>query len=277
MTATASAGHAGTQSLAERLDRVPLSGWHRQITAIVGVGSFFDLYEVFLGGVLAAVLAEQWDLSSAGKGAVIAAAFAGMFVGANVMSRVADRIGRRRVFMINLLSYSVLSIVAAFSPDLAFFVVIRFLCGVGIGSELVLVDTYLAEFLPNRVRGRYISWAYVVGFLGVPVAALIGARLVASQQVFGLDGWRWLLVAGGLGALFVFLVRRRLPESPRWLQTQGRDAEAEQIVAEIERRAGATTSASTAYSDLCPDLCPDLRPDRPPRPLLPNGLWAGSG
>ena len=100
--------------------------------------------------------------------------FAGMFAGANVMSRLADRIGRRQVFMINLGSYSVLSIIAAFSPDLTFVVVVRFLTGVGIGAYLVLVEDYLAEFLPGRVRGRYISWAYVVGFLGVPVAALIG-------------------------------------------------------------------------------------------------------
>lgn len=267
MSATTSPGLAGTPSLAARLDRVPISGWHRQITAIVGVGSFFDLYEVFLGGVLAAVLAKQWHLGSSGKAVVIAAAFAGMFVGANVMSRLADRIGRRRVFMINLASYSLLSLIAAFSPNLTFFVIIRFLSGVGIGAELVLVDTYLSEFLPGRVRGRYISWAYVVGFLGVPVAALIGARTVAQHQVLGLDGWRWLLIAGGLGAVFVLLIRRRLPESPRWLETTSRRDEAEQIVLEVERRSGVETA-------LAPSPVPQTAgaahpvPEAPPRVRL---------
>ncbi|MBA8794970.1 putative MFS transporter [Friedmanniella endophytica] len=229
---------------AARLDRLPVLGWHRGLTVLVGLGSFFDLYEVFLGGVLAAVLAERWHLDATGKALVIGSAFAGMFVGANLMSALADRIGRRRVFMINLAGYSLLSVVAAFSPNLGFFVVVRFLCGIGIGSELVLVDTYLAEFLPRAVRGRYISWAYVVGFLGVPVAALFGARAVAKQQILGLEGWRWLLIAGGLGALVVLLVRRRLPESPRWLLTHGRAAEAETVVAGLERRAGVTTPAA---------------------------------
>lgn len=266
MSTTTTSGLAGTPSLAARLDRVPISGWHRQITAIVGVGSFFDLYEVFLGGVLAAVLAKQWNLGSSGKAMVIAAAFAGMFVGANVMSRLADRIGRRRVFMINLASYSLLSLIAAFSPNLTFFVIIRFLGGIGIGAELVLVDTYLAEFLPGRVRGRYISWAYVVGFLGVPVAALIGARTVAQHQVLGLDDWRWLLIAGGLGALFVLVVRRRLPESPRWLEAAGRHAEAEQIVTEVERRSGVETAASP--SPVSRAAAPDEPPAPPPRVRL---------
>ncbi|UIJ34829.1 MFS transporter [Allobranchiibius sp. GilTou73] len=230
---------------AERLDALPVSGWHRRMTAIVGIGSFFDLYEVFLGGVLATVLAEQWGLGTTGKAMVIAAAFAGMFVGALAMSSLADRIGRRKVFMLNLASYSVLSIAAGFSPNLTVFVILRFLCGVGIGSELVLVDTYLAEFLPGRVRGRYISWAYVVGFLGVPLAALIGARVVAKHQILGLDGWRWLLIAGGLGAVFVFAARTLLPESPRWLESRGRYAEADAIVSDIERRSGAVRAART--------------------------------
>ena len=230
---------AATQpGLGARLDELPVSGWHRRMTAIVGVGSFFDLYEVFLGGVLAAVLAEKWDLGTTGKSLVIASAFAGMFVGANVMSALADRWGRRRVFIINLTSYSILSVVAAFSPDLTFFVVVRFLAGVGIGAELVLVDTYLAEFLPRKVRGRYISWAYVVGFLGVPLAALLGARLVAGREILGVDGWRWLLVIGGVGALFVLFARTFLPESPRWLETHGRAVEAEEVVRRVEAASG---------------------------------------
>jgi putative MFS transporter len=224
--------------LAARLEALPLSNWHRMLTLIVGIGSFFDLYEVFLGGVLAPVLAKQWALSSTGKSAVIACAFIGMFVGANLMSVLADHWGRRRVFILNLASYAILSVASAFAPNLAVFVVLRFFCGVGIGSELVLVDTYLAEFLPSAVRGRYIAWAYTFGFLGVPVAALFGAHVVATTTVAGIDGWRWLLIAGGLGALFVLGVQHALPESPRWLATRGRDADALAAVGYIERKVG---------------------------------------
>jgi putative MFS transporter len=213
-----------------------MSNWQRWLTLIVGIGSFFDLYEVFLGGVLAPVLAKQWALDSTGKSAVIACAFTGMFVGANFMSVLADRFGRRNIFILNLASYAVLSVASAFSPNLTVFVILRFFCGIGVGSELVLVDTYLAEFLPARLRGRYIAWAYTVGFLGVPVAALFGAHVVAKNSFAGVDGWRWLLIAGGLGAVFVVAVQKSLPESPRWLAARGRGADAAAVVDDIERK-----------------------------------------
>ncbi|MGW8975031.1 MFS transporter [Streptomyces platensis] len=229
---------------AARLDRLPPSRWHRRLTLIVGIGAFFDLYEIFLGGVLAAVLADQWHLGHTAKSWVIAAGFLGMFVGANVLSVLADRFGRRRMFLVNLAGYALFSLLCAAAPDLSWLLVLRFLAGLGLGGELVLVDTYLAEFLPRAVRGRYIAYAYTLGFVGVPVAALLGARLVAAHRLFGIEGWRWLLVAGALGAVFLQLMRRRLPESPRWLTVQGRGAEAERIVAGLEERVARETGGS---------------------------------
>lgn len=88
------------------LERLPLSRWHWRLVVLVGIGTFFDLYEVFLGGVLAPVLAKEFALGTLGKSMVIAAGFAGMFIGANVLSIAADRLGRRRVFILNLLVYS---------------------------------------------------------------------------------------------------------------------------------------------------------------------------
>ena len=223
---------AGTGTAAV-LDRLPVTGWHWRLTILVGLGSFFDLYEVFLGGVLAPVLAKEFGLARVGKALVLAAGFAGMFVGANVLSVLADRLGRRRVFILNLLVYSLFSLAAAFSPNIETFLVLRFVAGIGLGAELVLVDTYLAEFVPGRVRGRMTAWAYTVGFLGVPLAALLGGKLVAKQELLGVEGWRWLLVFGGLGAVFVLAVRTLLPESPRWLQSVGRDAEAWAVVRSV--------------------------------------------
>jgi putative MFS transporter len=235
------------------LDRLPVSRWHWRLVVLVGLGSFFDLYEVFLGGVLAPVLAKEFGLGSTGKALVIAAGFAGMFVGANVLSIAADRLGRRRVFILNLLLYSFFSLAAAFSPNIETFLVLRFLAGIGLGAELVLVDTYLAEFAPSRVRGRMTAWAYTIGFLGVPLAALLGGRLVARQELFGIEGWRWLLVFGAFGAVLVLALRTQLPESPRWLESRGRDAEARAVVEGIVRKvapetvmpAGATGSGAS--------------------------------
>ncbi|MFP5022097.1 MFS transporter [Pseudonocardia phyllosphaerae] len=248
----AAAGPAAVDSgSAGLLDALPLSAWHRRLVVFVGLGTFFDLYEVFLGGVLAPILAKEWALSSLGKAAVVSSGFLGMFVGAVLLSIAADRFGRRKIFLVNLLLYSVFSLAAAFAPDLGWFVVLRFLGGLGLGAELVLVDTYLAEFLPRRARGRYTAWAYTVGFVGVPVAALLGGKLVAAQDIAGVEGWRWLLVAGALGALLVLVLRRVLPESPRWLELMGRPDQALAVARSVAAKAGA--------------------PDTPPVPVESNG------
>ena len=215
------------------LEDLPVTAWHWRLVVLVGLGSFFDLYEVFLGGVLAPVLAKDFALGSVGKAAVVGAGFIGMFIGANVLSVAADRLGRRRVFILNLLTYSLFSLAAAFSPNVETFLVLRLLAGIGLGAELVLVDTYIAEFVPARVRGRMTAWSYTVGFLGVPIAALLGGKLVAAQHPLGIDGWRWLLVFGGLGAVFVLVVRTVLPESPRWLESRGRFTEAREVVRSV--------------------------------------------
>lgn len=234
MTQTTPSTAGSPSPVSRRLEVLRPGPWHRRLTAIVGIGAFFDLYEVFLGGVLAAALTEPWHLSQTQKSWIIAAGFLGMFVGANVMSLLADRFGRRRMFLVNLATYSAFSLLCAAAPDMNWLIAARFLAGLGLGAELVLVDTYLSELLPTAVRGRYIAWAYTVGFLGVPLAALLGARLVAEHEIAGVSGWRWLLVAGAFGAFCIQWMRRALPESPRWLEAKGRRAEAEAVVAHIE-------------------------------------------
>lgn len=129
-----SAGQVGVAS--EVLDRLPVTRWHWRLVFLVGIGTFFDLYEVFLGGVLAPVMAAQYELGDLGKAMVIAAGFAGMFVGANVLSVAADRFGRRRVFILNMVLYAVFSLASAFAPDPEIFVILRFLSGIGLGAEL---------------------------------------------------------------------------------------------------------------------------------------------
>jgi MFS transporter, putative metabolite:H+ symporter len=225
-------------SVAARLDRIPPCRLHRRMGIAVGFACFFDLYDIFLGGVLAAVLAEQWDLGTNGKALVISSGFAGMFFGAIVLGYAADRLGRRKTFLLNLSIYSVFSLAAAFSPSLAWLAVLRFCGGFGLGGELTLADSYLSEILPRQVRGTYIARAYTLGFFGVPLAAFIGGRFVAGHELL-IDGWRWLLVVGSLGAAIVYVMRRSLPESPRWHEAQGDDAAAERAVRTIEDRARA--------------------------------------
>jgi putative MFS transporter len=232
-TAAPAAGRRAP-TIAARLDRIPLFSMHRRLAFIVGIGAFFDLYDIFLGGVLAAVLTEQWNLGSTEKALVISSAFAGMFFGAASLGTLADRLGRRRMFLVNLGTYSFFSLLAAFAPNLEWLVVLRFLAGLGLGAELILVDAYLSEVLPNRSRGRWIAWAYTFGFIGVPAVAFLGARFVASEHLL-IDGWRWLLVVGSLGSAIVWMLRRRIPESPRWHEVRGEHERAEAATAEMEQ------------------------------------------
>lgn len=219
--------------IASRIDRLPITRWHWVMIVIVGLGSFFDLYEVFVGGVLGTILTDEWHLGDLGKSFAVGAGFIGMFLGAMFLGVAADRFGRRRMFLINLGVYSLFSLAAAASPNIQTYVVLRLLTGLALGAELTLVDTYLSEFLPRISRGRHIAYSYTVGFFGVPIVALLGGKLVAAHHLL-IDGWRWILIFGAVGAVIVWLLRRKLPESPRWLVAQGRVDEAEQVVAGIE-------------------------------------------
>ncbi|MER7203240.1 MFS transporter [Streptomyces sp. CB01635] len=282
MTQTTPSTAGSPSPVSRRLEVLRPGPWHRRLTAVVGIGAFFDLYEVFLGGVLAAALTEPWHLSQTQKSWIIAAGFLGMFVGANVMSLLADRFGRRRMFLVNLATYSAFSLLCAAAPDVNWLIAARFLAGLGLGAELVLVDTYLSELLPTAVRGRYIAWAYTVGFLGVPLAALLGARLVAEHEIAGVSGWRWLLVAGAFGAFCIQWMRRTLPESPRWLEAKGRRAEAEAVVAHIEtvnepgtagRRPAPRQAAAETETDAVPTVRVPLRRMFQPPYLRRTVMW----
>ncbi|MEV3860346.1 MFS transporter [Streptomyces sp. NPDC050095] len=239
------AGREVWPGVAARLDAVPVGAWHWRVTLLAGLATFFDLYEVFLGGVLGGVLTGQWGLDKDAKALLVGAPFFGMFAGAVFLGRAADRCGRKPLFMVNLAGYSVSSLAAAFAPNLATLVVLRVVAGLFLGAELPLVDTYVSELLPGRVRGRFVAVAYTLGFCGAPVAALLGGQLVAGRHLW-IDGWRWLLVFGGVGAAFVWVLRRSLPESPRWLSSRGRYTDADRVVADVERRAGITPPLPSA-------------------------------
>jgi len=227
---------AASGSIAARLNRLPPTAVHRHATLIAGIGSFFDLFDIFLAGVLATVLTQQFHLTRAALPPIIGSSFVGMFFGATLLGRFADERGRRTGFLVNLGIYSAFTLLGAFSPNLPTLIVTRFLAGVGIGAELPLVDAYLSELLPARHRGRYTAWAYTLGFIGVPAAGFL-ARILVPRQPFGFDGWRWMFVAGSLGAAVIWVLRAKLPESPRWLESVGRMAEADAIVSRMEREA----------------------------------------
>ncbi|SDF08351.1 MFS transporter [Pseudonocardia oroxyli] len=233
-----STSHSTAAEIHARMDRLPITPRHRFAVVAVGIGMFFDLYEVFLAGTLATVLGKEFGVTGTAQKLVLASAFIGAFLGAITLSRLADRLGRRRAFFLTLGIYSVFSVLAAFSPNVELLILFRFLAGVGIGAELPLCDAYLSDLLPARKRGRMIAWAYTLGFCGVPVAGLL-ARVITPHTFLGLEGWRWMFLLGGIGAILCWAMRRGLPESPRWLASVGRGEEADAVVRTFEAQAGA--------------------------------------
>lgn len=238
-------GREQQTTIGARMERLPLVATHRHLTLVVGVGLFFDFFDSNLSGTIAKVLQADFAFGGTELKLVLASAFVGQFFGSIVLGRFADRHGRRRAFMLNLGIYSFFTLLGAFSPNALWLIATRFLAGVGIGAENALSDSYLAEMLPARKRGRYIAWAYTVGFCGVPAVGF-AALWLAPQQVFGVDGWRVLFVLGALGSAVVWGMRRKLIESPRWLSVQGRDVEADALVRRMEAEAGIASPASAA-------------------------------
>lgn len=226
-------GDHSASVIAARLDRLPVSRWHRRVVVLIGLGSFCNLFEISLSTYFGVLLGNQWTLSTLQRALIIAALFPGEMIGSIVLAPLADRLGRRTLFQVNLLTYAVLSLATAFAPNLATFLVLRMCTGIGLGAELTLVDTYLGELLPAARRGRYLCWAYTVGLLAAPVAG--GLATAANTAIGGLAGWRWLLILSAVGGLAVWLLRRRLPESPRWLAATGNTAEADRVLTAIER------------------------------------------
>lgn len=227
---------ASVPSVAARMDRLPITPLHVKATIVIGLGLFFDIYEIFLSGTLSTVLKGKFGLGGTGLTWLLASSFLGMFLGAVTIGRIADRLGRRRAFLLSLGIYSVFTVLAALSPNVAFLVICRFIAGFGIGAEPPVSDAYLGDLLPPKKRGFFTSIAYTVSFVGVPVVGFLGHWLVPLQPL-GVEGWRWLFLFGALGALIIFVLRTGLPESPRWLASAGRDAEAEAIVERFERAA----------------------------------------
>ncbi|MFL6053296.1 MAG: MFS transporter [Actinoallomurus sp.] len=225
-------------TIAERMDRLPVTRTHRRATVAVGLGLFFEFYEVFMAGVLSSVLIETFNLTKKQLPPILASTFIGMFIGALLLGRFADRFGRRGGFLLNLGCYSLFSFIGAFSPSALFLMTSRFLAGIGLGAEPPLADTYLTDLLPSRKRGRFIAIAYTVAFCGVPVVGFF-AHSVVDWTILGIAGWRWMFVFGALGAVVVFFLRKGLPESPRWLESVGRHEEADRAVTALEEEARA--------------------------------------
>ncbi len=233
----------GAGEIGARLDRLPPTRTIWTMVVLLSIGGFFEFFDLFLTGYIAPGLVRDHILTpttpglfgTSGIASFIAAFFFGLFIGTIGFGFVADRFGRRTVFTIALLWYSVASAIMAFQTTAFGVNLWRFIAGVGVGVELVTIATFLTELVPTAIRGRVFAINQMIQFAVVPVVALL-AWLLVPLDPFGFAGWRWVVLIGAAGALVVWFIRRQLPESPRWLATHGHLAEADRVVTELERR-----------------------------------------
>jgi len=224
-----------------RLDRLPATRHVWRLVTLLSLGGMFEFYDLFMtayvipGLVKAGLLANVAVGIFTGPALFVAATFTGLFIGTFVFGFVADKYGRRSIFTYSLLFYCAATLVMAFQNSGLSVCTWRLIAGIGLGVELVTIDTYIAELVPKHVRGRAFAYNQAIQFAVVPIVAFLAYMLVPIAP-FGFDGWRWVVVIGSLGALFVWFLRLGVPESPRWLLQQGRVAEAEAITAAIEAK-----------------------------------------
>jgi MFS family permease len=251
-----------TTSVGEQLDRMPVGTVHRKAIVALGLGLFFEMYEIFLASTMSTALRHDFGVRGTELKLVLASSFVGMFFGAAFFGRLADRIGRRKAFLVGLTWFSAFSLAGAFAPSPALLVAARFLAGVGVGAVYPVADCYLADVLPSDRRGRLASYAYTCAYLAVPFTGFL-ALWLTEQSPLGFAGWRWLLAIGASGAVLVFVLSRWLPESPRWLADTGRLEEAQRVLEKFAAGSGVPALPIKAARGVG-----DVEPSEPRSPAL---------
>ncbi len=263
-------------ALIARQDRIPIWSLSYLFIGIIGIGflfTFFDIFDINVSFIQTCTQIVSGclpgpppGLSAAPPGLVLASDklglpvllnLVGYVIGALILSPLADRFGRRDILLITLIITGLGSLYNAFATDYTTFIIARVITGIGVGADLALVATYINEVAPSNGRAKYTSLIFIMSSLGAFLGIWLGLWLttppadfpnglsfaLASVQIvhglpqFAGNGWRFMYGIGALLALIGIILRFRLPESPRWLISQGRIEEAEQIVTDMEQRA----------------------------------------
>jgi MFS transporter, putative metabolite:H+ symporter len=258
-------------SISARIDRLPATRTIWTYVVLLGFGMFFELYDLLFSAYVAPSLVKSGVLTAQTRGlfgatgvaSFIAALFTGLFIGTILCGFLADRYGRWAIFTWSLLWYSAANIMVALQTDAFGLNLWRLVSGIGLGVEIVTIGAYLSELAPKGMRGRAFAVNQAIGFACVPIISFLAFVLVPAAP-FGIEGWRWVVLIGALAAPVVVLLRRGLPESPRWLARHGRLAEADSALKAIEARVEAEYGRS-------------LPPPGPTEPISPASsfidLW----
>lgn len=214
----------------QRLERLPLTAYQKTIFGIIATAWFFDSIDLGMLTFVLGSLKTYFKLDTAQTGLLSSMSFLGMFLGAAVAGMLADRFGRKLIFQWSMVIWGVASILCAFAGSVQTLMLYRVLLGFGMGMEFPIGQSLVSEFIPAQHRGRYIALLegfWPIGFIGAGILAYI---------LLPLGGWRWVFLAEGIPAIFVLIIRRIVPESPRWLEDAGHHEEADRVMTMIENK-----------------------------------------
>ena len=226
------ADDAGPTQLIARLESVPITRWHVRCRIVMGSATFFDAFSALSLAFALPVLTGLWRISPQQSGYLISSAYLGQLIGAFLFSWLAERFGRVRSATIAVAVMAVMGLACVAARDFSALFTFRFIQGVGIGGEMPVAAAYISELSQARGRGRFFLLYEIIFPVGLMAAGQAGAWLVPVW------GWQAIFLVGGIPSILVAWLVARLPESPRWLITQGRLGEAEAIIQQIEASAG---------------------------------------
>ncbi len=207
-------------SVLERMDEAKLSRLHWKIMFISGMGFFTDAYDLFIIGVVMALLKTEWHITPTEEGAVASTALLASAVGAVLFGRIADMLGRKRIYGYEVLVLAVGAIASALSPNIWWLIFFRIILGIGIGGDYPVSSTIMSEYASKRTRGLMVTLVFAMQAAGL----IVGPALAAGLLVTSLSHdtiWRILLAAGAVPAMSVFWMRRHMAETPRYLLATG--------------------------------------------------------
>jgi putative MFS transporter len=232
-----------------RLNRLPISSFHRQLMWILGFVFFFDMGDINTLSFAAPAILKSWHLSISTIGYLTSATFLGMFVGATFGGWFSDRVGRKKALTLTTLWFAIFSLLNALAWEPIGLFIARMLTGLGISAMTVVGITYISEIYPAKMRGSYQGWVMAIGLCGIPVTAYV-ARFVVP---LGSWGWRLVFLWGSLGIIFP-LLSRSLEESPRWFENRNRFAEADVVLDRIEARTLAEAGTLPSIFESLPEV-----------------------
>ncbi|MGH2509353.1 MAG: MFS transporter, partial [Ktedonobacteraceae bacterium] len=199
---------------------------HYRVLALSGAGVFMDGYDLFIISVALLLIKPYFVTSAIEFSAISSSAILGAVFGAVIFGNLADRVGRKVLYVIDLVFFVVFGAASAFSQNVWELVLFRFLLGIGIGADYPISASYIAEFVSNKNRGRLI--ASVFAFQGLGILAAVGASIALLP--LGGSAWRWMLLSGVFPALVALTLRTRMPETPRWYLSHGQSSKAKEVM-----------------------------------------------